>query len=98
MSVPSSIPVFFRCQIAEGDGPPFSVEWAFATPDLTGTVSAVHFVKPIREWESQIFTGHAAGHARGISLAELKKFGEEPGVDRSANEHGPQGPRALFQH
>ena len=78
MSVPSTIPVFFRCQIAEGDGPPFSVEWAFATPDFTGIVSSVHFVRPIREWESQIFTGQAAGHARGISLAELKKFGEDP--------------------
>jgi hypothetical protein len=78
MTTPPSIPVFFRCQIAEADGPPFSVEWAFATPDLTGIVSSVHFVKPIREWESQIFIGHAAGHARGISLAELKKYGEEP--------------------
>jgi hypothetical protein len=78
MSTPSTHPVFFRCQIAEGDGPPFSVEWAFATPDLTGIVSSVHFVKPIREWEPQIFAGHAAGHARGISLADLKKFGEEP--------------------
>src|ERR1700677_3806908 len=78
MTAPTSIPVFFRCQIAEGDGPPFSVEWAFATPDLTGIVSSVHFVRPIREWESQIFTGQAAGHARGIPLAELKKYGEEP--------------------
>jgi hypothetical protein len=80
MSVPSTIPVLFRCQIAEGDGPstgPLSRSNRLSRRP-TGIVSSVHFVRPIREWESQIFTGQAAGHARGISVAELKKFGEEP--------------------
>jgi hypothetical protein len=97
MEIPSTIPVFFRCKGEDDRGPPVSIEWAHASPEHTEIVSAVHLVRPIPEWRSQIDDDQVSTAIRGVSLTELKAHGEEPAWIAERMNQVLRG-RELFSH
>ena len=78
MDFSSNIPAFFQCHGENDDGPPIAVEWAYASIDHAEIVSAAHLVRSPPEWCAQISGDELATHHRGVSLSDLKSYGEEP--------------------
>ena len=70
--------IFYRCQTDGPEGPPIEIAWAFAAPDKLGVVSEAHLIRPPAAWAPEIKSGAARALSRGITLADLRAFGNTP--------------------